>query len=206
MVAGFALLPIIVPATAGRHLASTLLAMQAVIVATTLVAARRHGADPTRALLLARPWNGWRAYVLGLAAMVALLFILNAILIVGFAHDPLRDLRPMADAIRGDGWTWLLLAVGLGAPLSEELLIRGFLLPPLARSTLGFAAASLLTTALWTLLHIGSSLAGLVEIFAIGLLFAWLVRRTGSIRVPLLCHVLNNAGLVFAVRYAPLPL
>ena len=48
------------------------------------------------------------------------------------------DLRPFV-RLFGEQWVLALLVVGIGAPLSEELLFRGFLLSALARSRLGFA-------------------------------------------------------------------
>ena len=105
----------------------------------------------------------------------------------------------------GDQWVLALLVVGLGAPLSEELLFRGFLLSALARSRLGFAGAAVVTTILWTALHAGYSIAGLVEVSLIGLFFSWLLWRTGSLRVPIFCHALYNTLIVVALRHVPLP-
>jgi len=42
----------------------------------------------------------------------------------------------------------------------------------------------------------GYSIAGLVEVSLIGLLFSWLLWRTGSLRVPIFCHALYNTLIV----------
>ena len=73
-----------------------------------------------------------------------------------FAHDMYADLRPLVQLF-GEQWLLALLVVGVGAPLSEELLFRGFLLSALARSRLGFAGGAVITTAWWTALHAGYS-------------------------------------------------
>ena len=52
------------------------------------------------------------------------------------------DLRPFVRHAQRAEWVLALLVVGIGAPLSEELLFRGFLLSALARSRLGFAGAA----------------------------------------------------------------
>ena len=195
------------PASAlGPAFLISLLLMQCVITAATFVAAGRYGNNPWQALALAAPVAGGKAYAIGIAAMVALLVVTNLVLIGLFGHDPLIDLRAMAKPIRGDDWLLALLVLGIGAPISEELLIRGFLLPALKDRPLGFWGAAALSTALWTLLHIGNSPPGLVEIFLIGMLFCWLLRLTASLRVPLACHIVNNVVLVLALRTLPLPL
>jgi hypothetical protein len=89
--------------------------------------------------------------------------------------------------------------MAVGAPLSEELLFRGFLLGALAQTQLGFIGAALLSTVAWTALHPGYSLVGLLDVLANGLLFCWLLWRTGSLRVPLLCHAAYNGSIVLAL-------
>jgi len=114
------------------------------------------------------------------------------------------DLRPFVHLF-GEQWVLALLVVGVGAPLSEELLFRGFLLSALARSRVGFVGGALVTSGLWTALHAGYSLAGIVEVFTIGLFLSWLLWRTGSLRVPIFCHGLYNALIVLVLRHVPLP-
>jgi hypothetical protein len=84
-------------------------------------------------------------------------------------------------------------------------LFRGFLLSALARSQLGFAGGTIITTTWWTLLHWGYSAAGIVEVFLIGLFLSWLLWRTGSLRVPIFCHALYNSLIVVFLRHVPLP-
>jgi membrane protease YdiL (CAAX protease family) len=89
--------------------------------------------------------------------------------------------------------------------LSEELLFRGFLLSALARTALGFWGAALVATLLWTAMHVGYSLTGIVEVFIIGMFFSWLLWRTGSLRVAIFCHALYNLLIVLGLRFVDLP-
>src|SRR5262245_60819149 len=130
--------------------------------------------------------------------------IVSAVQYALLPQDLYADLRPLLQLLSAE-WALALAVVGLGAPLSEELLFRGFLLSALARSRLGFARGALVTTSLWTALHAGYSLAGILEVFTIGLFFSWLLWRTGSLRVPIVCHALYNALIVLVLRYVPLP-
>ena len=45
--------------------------------------------------------------------------------------------------------------------------------------------------------------AGIAEVFLIGLLFSWLLWRTGSLRVALFCHALYNSLIVLVLRHVP---
>jgi membrane protease YdiL (CAAX protease family) len=46
---------------------------------------------------------------------------------------------------------------------------------------------------------------GLADVFANGLLFCWLLWRTGSLRVPLFCHAAYNGAIVLALLLVGLP-
>ena len=88
-----------------------------------------------------------------------------------------------------------IIAAVVGAPVAEEMLFRGFLLPPLAKTRLGFIGAAIITSLCWAVIH-GYSWQGAVEIFFIGLGFSYLLWRTGSILSSILLHMLFNAVFV----------
>ena len=75
----------------------------------------------------------------------------------------MHDLRPFKDMLHSDAFWLMLTVIGIGAPLSEELLFRGFLFSGLAKSKLGLLGAGVLTSLLWTLLHLGYSIFGLTS-------------------------------------------
>ena len=89
-----------------------------------------------------------------------------------FRDDLLGDLRVFQKIMADTPTIIPLLALVIGAPVSEEVLFRGYLLNRLAHTRLGFAGASVLATLAWTLLHFGYSAIGLFEVFAAGLLFS----------------------------------
>ncbi|MBS0241753.1 MAG: CPBP family intramembrane metalloprotease, partial [Proteobacteria bacterium] len=41
------------------------------------------------------------------------------------------------------------------------------------------------------------------EVFVLGIYFAWLLKRTGSLWVPIACHALYNGVLFAAMRLLP---
>ena len=177
---------------------------QSLVVAMTLFASLLSGGR-TREVLALRPApGGWRTYAVAFLAMAAFQLFLGGIQ-RSLGHDVLTDLRPFVGLVRGPDWPLTAAVVGIGAPLAEELLFRGFLLAALAQTRLGFWGAALVSTLLWSGLHAGYSVVGLAEVFAIGLFLSWLLWRTGSLRVAIFCHALYNSLIVLALRYVDLP-
>jgi membrane protease YdiL (CAAX protease family) len=182
---------------------ATLAVWQAIAVVLTLLASLLFGGRARDVLALRSPGSS-TIYLKGILLMGALQIAVSAVQYIFLPQDMYADLRPFVQLF-GEQWVLALLVVGIGAPLSEELLFRGFLLSALARSRLGFAGGALVTTTLWTALHAGYSLAGILEVFTIGLFFSWLLWRTGSLRVPMFCHALYNSLIVLVLRHVPLP-
>lgn len=89
------------------------------------------------------------------------------------------------------------LAVVL-APIGEELLFRGIVLPHLAR-TLQAPTAIALSAVLFGMLHVDHGVL-LVGPLTIGLVLGWARWRTGSIGVPILLHTTVN-GVAMLVSW-----
>jgi hypothetical protein len=182
-----------------------MLVMQAMAVALTWLLARARGGKATDVLALARV-PSWRSIAAALGGMMALLVPLNA-LIFAFARDTVvEDLKPFQDTILSSAGPVYGLVLAFGAPLSEEFLFRGFLQSALAGTPLGFVGATLVTTTAWAALHAGYSWIGLAEVFLIGLYFAYLLWRTGSLWPALICHAVYNGALFVAMRFYPFAL
>lgn len=180
-----------------------MLTAQITMVALTVVLVRRWIGSPLPVMALARPAGGFAVYTGYFMVMLAAIVAYNAVLVLAFGHDPLTDLRSFAPMIQSPWWPLAFLAIGIGAPVSEEVLFRGFLLPVLAKTKIGFWGAALVATILWTALHAGYSAAGIVEVLLIGLMFAFMLRQTGSLRVPMVCHAVYNSALALAVKFYP---
>lgn len=175
----------------------SMLVLQCAMIALVIAVAGRYGASRRTVLSLPAAFPA-RDFFLGMAAIAALT-IPYSLLVYWLIPDAFAgNLRLFAE-IAGSPVRWLgALVVVVGAPLSEELLFRGFLLPALAKGKRGFPAAALISTAAWTGLHFNYSLVGLIEVFAVGLLLCWVVRRSGNLWIAIALHALYN-GLQFAV-------
>ena len=193
------------PSIQGHVAITTLGVWQATTIVLTLAASTLFGGRIGDVLALRTPAAGTSVYVSAILAMIGLQVIVSVVQYFLVSGDMFADLRPFVDVAVGPNWALALLVVGLGAPLSEELLFRGFLLSALAQTRAGFAGAALVSTSLWTALHAGYSLIGIAEVFAIGLVFSWMLWRTGSLRVPIFCHALYNSLIVCMLRFVALP-
>jgi membrane protease YdiL (CAAX protease family) len=183
---------------------ATLAIWQTAAVLLTVLASALLGGKVLDVLSLRAPAGSRLVYVKAVLLMAVLQVVVGAVQYNLFPQDMYADLRPLVQLF-GEQWILALLVVGVGAPLSEELLFRGFLLSALARSRLGFAGGAVITTVWWTALHAGYSAAGIIEVFLIGLFFSWLLWRTGSLRVPIFCHALYNSLIVLMLRHVTLP-
>ena len=266
---------------------------QAMIIALVLQLAGWSGGHRQQLLSLTRPLSR-QLFLAGLAGMLALLVPYNLALYALWPTDFAQDLRPFSDLARSSG-AWLAgIVVSIGAPLSEELLFRGFLLPALALAGLetfvaialtllvlqmlapvilplfvplvvtwfplgklvfglnlalllvagmawvarpsparvasdvapvtaadteqdrghaagravdpvAFLLAAMFSTAAWTLMHMGYSLTGMLEVFMIGLYFCWLMWRTGNLWLTIALHGFYNAIQFLVLAVVPLP-
>ena len=186
-------------------LLSFLAAMQLALVALVLLAARGFGSRPRDVLALVPAVRGWRSYVFGFLGLAAIVGVMDVLMLLLKPEPLMGDMRPYVAMIRSDMWWLTLLVVGLGAPLSEELLFRGFLQSALAQTRLGFLGATLVTTSTWTALHANYSVLGITQVAVIGLYLSWLLWRTGSLRVTMFCHGAYNLLMTLLIGLLPLP-
>jgi membrane protease YdiL (CAAX protease family) len=108
----------------------------------------------------------------------------------GFMMDVLKSAR-------ADGVLWLLvIAFCVAAPVTEELFARGFLYRGWSESFLGPVGAIVLSSAVWTALHLQYDWYFFGEVFSIGLLLGYLRYRFHSIWLTIILHGLNNLAAV----------
>jgi membrane protease YdiL (CAAX protease family) len=98
---------------------------------------------------------------------------------------------------RADGALWLLvIAFTIAAPVSEEFFARGFLYRGWSESFLGPVGAILLSSLVWTALHLQYDWFFFGEVFSIGLLLGYLRYRFDSTWLTVIVHGLNNLAAV----------
>jgi membrane protease YdiL (CAAX protease family) len=179
--------------------------LQVGVIVLTLAAAGLYSSDRRQALALRQPAGGWRVLPLALVPLFAGTGLWTGFLLLWNPAIVVHDLRPFQELLRSDAAVVVLLVISIGAPLSEELLFRGFIFSGLAKSRLGLVGTSLLTALLWSAMHVGYSIFGLVEVLGIGLYLSWLLVRTGSLWVTVFCHAVYNTVVALSLLIVTLP-
>ncbi len=142
---------------------------------------------------LALRWTSWSNFLIGVVALFVLVMGWDLL-----SRATGREVEPgfMADVLksaRADGALWLLvLAFCVAAPISEEFFARGFLYRGWSESRLGPVGAILLSSLVWTSLHLQYDWFFFGEVFCIGLLLGYLRYRSHSTWLTVVIHGLNN--------------
>jgi membrane protease YdiL (CAAX protease family) len=162
-----------------------------IVAALVWLAAGALGGDRRKVLCLQPAKRGARDHVPTISVALTFMFVASfaARWLLGSAPQLAPD-QDSADLIKQ---ALLLLVV---APVSEELLFRGFLLSVLHKTKLGFWGASCLLSAAWSTLHVDYPPHALVTLFLLGLTLSWVIWRTGSLWTGIILHSLFNAYYV----------
>jgi uncharacterized protein len=146
---------------------------------------------------LALRWTSWKNFLIGLVGLVIIIMGWDLMSrAIGHEVEPGFMLDVLKSA-RNDGALWLLiLALCVAAPVSEELLARGFLYRGWSESFLQVPGAIVLSSAVWTAMHMQYEWYFFGEVFCLGLWFGYLRYRSGSTWLTIVLHGLNNFGAV----------
>jgi membrane protease YdiL (CAAX protease family) len=175
-----------------------ILTTQVLIIAALVFLARWTDSDWLAKLYLI-PVNLRAAWVIAFIAIALGVGCTDAILENLFPEAIKGDSQLAYEDLRSADTRLAAIATSVvGAPVWEELLFRGFMLPPLAKTRLGFSGATIITTLLWTAIH-WYSWPGSLTIMISGFALSYLLWRTGSILPSIALHGLLNAIFVVLV-------
>lgn len=87
-----------------------------------------------------------------------------------------------------------LLALLVLLSAMEELVFRGVLFGMISRSPLGDMATLAISTYLWAMPLQHAHIHGIAANFAVGASLGWTRLRSGSVKLPLLLHIVYNAA------------
>lgn len=101
----------------------------------------------------------------------------------------------------------LWFALVIAAPLTEEILFRGFLFKGIEHSRMGPVGAVIISALAWSVIHLQYDAYGLSGIFAGGLLLGFARFKSKSIYPPIVMHALQNilatVEVVICLRMTP---
>jgi membrane protease YdiL (CAAX protease family) len=142
---------------------------------------------------LALRGTSWKNFLGGAVSLIVLIVAWDIL-----SRAVGRDVAPgfMIDVLksaRADDALWLLvIAICVAAPITEEFLVRGFLYRGWSESFLRPVGAIILSSMVWTAMHLQYDWFFFGEIFSIGLLLGYLRYRSGSIWLTIFVHGFNN--------------
>jgi membrane protease YdiL (CAAX protease family) len=146
---------------------------------------------------LALRWPSWINLLIGVAALFVLVMGWDLL-----SRATGREVAPgfmgeVLKSARADGALWLLvIAFTVAAPITEEFFARGFLYRGWSESFLGPVGAIILSSVVWTALHLQYDWFFFGEVFSIGLLLGYLRYRSNSTWLTVVVHGLNNLAAV----------
>jgi hypothetical protein len=142
---------------------------------------------------LALRWPSWRMLAAGIAGMVLLMVAWEIISRVAGRESSPGFMIDVLKTARADGALWLLVfAFCVAAPMTEEFFARGFLYRGWSESFLRPAGAILLSSAVWTMMHLQYNWFFLAQVFSIGVLLGYLRYLSNSTWLVVVLHGLNN--------------
>jgi membrane protease YdiL (CAAX protease family) len=146
---------------------------------------------------LALHWPSWKQLLFGAVGLILIVVAwetmsrsLGREATPGFMTDLLKSGRDKGAALM------LLFAFSVAAPMSEEVLARGFLFRGWSASFLRVPGAIILSSLVWTIVHLQYDMYFLAEVFSIGLWFGYMRYRAGSLWLTIVLHALNNLTAV----------
>ena len=146
---------------------------------------------------LALYWPSWKQLLFGAVGLVVIVLAWEVVsrslgreATPGFMTDLLKSGRDKGAALL------LLVAFSVAAPMSEEVLARGFLFRGWSASFLRVPGAILLSSLVWTVVHLQYDMYFLAEVFTIGLWFGYMRYRANSLWLTIILHALNNMTAV----------
>lgn len=171
-----------------------------VVLFWTVLALRYFRVDVRETLLLHVPSRG----DLLMALPLAFSFVILSDQLSNFSENliPPEIKAQLLEMVRVAGpadWIVKVATIGLGAALSEELMLRGFILSVFCRS-MSRTSAVLFTALLFMALHI----LPLPSIAAAGVVLGFTALATRSIAVPIVIHFVNNLYVLALVNLAHL--
>jgi uncharacterized protein len=146
---------------------------------------------------LALRGNSWTNFLIGAVALGVLVMGWDVVSRAAGHEVTPGFMGEVLQSARADGALWLLvIAFCVAAPVTEELFARGFLYRGWSESSLGPVGAILLSSLVWTALHLQYDWFFFGEVFSIGLLLGYLRYRFRSTWLTIFVHGLNNLAAV----------
>jgi membrane protease YdiL (CAAX protease family) len=173
----------------GPMLAAAFLASTPIMIAYFALAVRLAGAP--FAEYMALRWPNGRDILVGIGALLAVLVVAGMGASLSGQETPAFMTETFRTARDAGLLPLYFFSFAVLAPVQEELLFRGFLYRGLSPS-LGPWPTIVLTSAVWSVVHLQYDWFYVGEIFLLGVVFGWLRMRSNSTTLTMLLHGAMN--------------
>ena len=147
---------------------------------------------------MALAWPRWRDVLLGIGALVAVLMIAGVGATLSGQETPEFMTETFRTAREAGILPLFFFSFAVLAPVQEELFFRGFLYRGMSAS-IGAWPTIVLTSAVWSVVHLQYEWFFIGEIFLLGVAFGWLRLRSGSTILTMFLHGgMNTLALLSA--------
>jgi len=159
-----------------------------------------------------QPWGGPFAFPLrfGTARVIGLSLLgLAAASLFGswcapwiaeWLHRPstLQEVVPIIRFGLGMNPVATVVSVVIVAPICEEIIFRGLLYGAL-ENRLGVAGAILISAVVFAVVHL--QITYFIGLLGVGIVLGWARWKTGSLGLPIVLHIINNAAAMLMLQY-----
>jgi membrane protease YdiL (CAAX protease family) len=113
---------------------------------------------------------------------------------------PLEDVSNVDNFVQSGAALWVIILLTLvAAPIVEEILFRGWMLPMLVARGVPGVFAVLISAMAFGLIHTGQGLMVMTSTMLLGIVLGAARLATGRVAASVLGHIANNAWAIFAV-------
>ena len=141
---------------------------------------------------MALNWPHWSDVLVGIGGLAAVLMVAGLGATLSGQETPEFMTESFRTARDAGMLPLYFFSFAVLAPLQEELFFRGFLYRGLS-ATIGAWVTIVLSSAIWSVIHLQYNLFYVGEIFLLGVVFGWLRMRSGSTILTILLHGIMNA-------------
>jgi CAAX protease family protein len=184
--------------TNGPLLATVFLISTPLVVAYFVLAVRLARVPFGEYMALNRPT--WRDILIGIGALAAVLVVAGAGATLSGQETPEFMTESFRTARDAGILPLFIFSLAVLAPVQEELFFRGFLYRGLSTS-IGPWPTIVLTSAVWSVVHLQYEWFFIGEIFVLGLAFGWLRLRSGSTILTMILHGGMNTLAIVTVGF-----
>lgn len=139
----------------------------------------------------------WKYAAVALIA-AAMCVGLNNLIVIGNLQAVSESYEKTMETFYSAGFGTQILSLGILIPISEELVFRGLMFKRLRERT-NFRQAAIYSAVVFGIFH--GNLVQMIYGIILGLMLAYVYEKYGSVKAPILAHIVMNIISVVATKY-----